>query len=213
MYKNSIYGDTIIILKDIFSHIHNYRNSNEHDDVEFMKSIINICNGLQLVFNNLTKSNCSVSIKIPVKDSKIDEKSSLKNLTRDQKNSFRDTKKYEELKHTIIGNTAFTNTFNKVLNNSKNKYYLNNNISKDQNYNNTSRDCYPDGMLPYKSEIVFPIVPILSREKGNYDCQGFICIDSDTENAFGNKYQIAIIEGIADGIYDLFLLKNKITTE
>lgn len=74
---------------------------------------------------------------------------------------------------------------------------------------NTSKDCYTDGILPYNSELVHSISPTKPINPKTLECHGFLCIDSDIENAFNNKYCSAIIEGVCDGIYDLILELNK----
>ena len=209
VYKNSIYGDAIIILKDSFATTHHYRKTPGHNDTEFMKSMMTFCNNLQIIFEKILKTDCSVSIKVPVSNTKVDESTSLMNLTRDIKNKNRDTKDYSETNHTIIGNTAFINSFNKVLKNSKEKYYLNNMVNKTANYDNTSKECYKDGVLPYNSELVLPIIPMIKNDTGNYDCHGFICVDCNLENAFNGKYDVAILEGVADGIYDIISERNQ----
>ncbi len=208
VYVNSVYGDAIIILKDNFAATHYYRKSPGHHDDEFMKSMILFCNGLKEIYDKILKSETCVSIKVPIRDTNVQEHTTLMNLTRDTKHNSRDTKQYNDIKHTIIGNTPFSYCFSKVVNNSKEKAYINNKVNDTENYNNTSRECYDDGKLPYNSELVYPIVPIINESKNNSICHGFICIDSIKQNAFKSKYDIAILEGVADGIYDLISERN-----
>lgn len=210
VYKNSIYGDAIVILKDCFAEINYYRKTEGFQEDEFMKSMIVFCNNLKIIFDKITKSDCSVSIKVPVQDTKVTETTNLKNLTRDNSHRNRDTDEYNKTKHTIIGNTAFNNTLNKVITNRSEKYYINNSVNQTHNYLNTSKSCYTGEILPYNSELVHSISPKKTRDSKNFDCHGFLCIDSNIENAFDNKYCPAIVEGVCDGIYDLILeLNNK----
>lgn len=208
VYQNSNYGDAIVILKDCFSEVHYYRKTPGFQEEEFMKSMMIFCNNLKIIFDKTTNSKCSVSIKVPVFENIVSEKTILKNLTRDNANKNRDTSEYSIIKHTIIGNSAFNNCLNKVITNNKEKFYLNNNINKTNNYLNTSKSCYANGILPYNSEMVHPIAPSKSLNNKNFDCHGFICVDSDKENAFDQKYSPAILEGVADGIFDLILDLN-----
>lgn len=208
VYKNSVYGEAIILLKDSFAHLHHYRKTPGHQDVEFMGAMKSFCDNLKIIYDKITGSNCCVSIKVPIKDIKVTEHTIFVNLLRNEEFKKRDTKEYEEQKHTLIGNTPFSNSFNKVLKGQKDKYYINNDINNTPNYDNTSKECYENGLLPYESELVYPIVPIRYREGLNVDCMGFICIDSSKKNAFMGKYDVAIIEGVADGIYDLILERN-----
>lgn len=208
IYVNSVYGEAIIILKDNFATTHYYRKSPGHNDEEFMKSMMLFCNGLKEIYDKILKSDTSVSIKVPIRDISVREHTTLMNLTRDTKHISRDTQQYKEIKHTIIGNTPFSYCFSKVVNNSKDKAYINNKVNETENYNNTSRECYQNGKLPYNSELVYPIVSIINESKTNSICHGFICIDTIKSNAFKSKYDIAILEGVADGIYDLISERN-----
>lgn len=209
VYKNSTYGEAIVILKESFARIHRYRKTPGHQDAEFISAMITICDNLKKIYDKITNSECSVSLKVPLSDNKVDEKTVLMNLTRDRAHNKRDTDTYKNIKHTLIGNTAFFTSFSKVIKNSPEKYYINNQVNKTENYLNTSKDCYEDGIFPYNSELVHPIVPAFAEDDSkNYDCHGFICIDSTKGNAFNGKYDAAIIEGVVDGIYDIISERN-----
>jgi hypothetical protein len=213
VYTNSVYGDAIILLKESFATAHYYRKTPGHDDKEFMNSMIAFCNNLKVIYDKITKSNCSVSLKVPLKDDNINEHSVLMNLTRDVEHSDRDTDRYKNVKHTIIGNTAFSYCIDKVIKNAKKKAYINNSINETPNYDNTSKECYKNEILPYNSELVYPIVPAINVDNKTYYCHGFICIDSDKKNAFNSPYVIGIIEGVADGIYDIISERNKLNNQ
>lgn len=208
VYKESAYGNAIILLRDSFAEAHYYRKTPDFQDKEFMSSMMIFCNNLKICFDSITNSKCSVSIKVPIKDAKVGEHTILKNLTRDQQNSKRDTKQYQEIEHTIIGNSAFSSCLDNVLKDRPKKYYINNDVNHENNYRNTSKECYNDGILPYNSELVFPIIPLKKTDRDNFDCHGFICIDSDKTNSFDEKYSPAIVSGVADGIYDLIFQSN-----
>lgn len=210
VYKNSIYGDAIIILKESFAQAHAYRKSLGYREEEFIAIMLIFCNNLKTIYDKITRGNCCVSIKIPLQDIAVHEKTVLKNLTRDVKHKSSDSDEYKGTKHTLIGNTAFSYTLGKVLEKSKEKYYINNDVKGSENYLNTSKNSVPDGILQYESELVHPIIPIISHNNKDFDCVGFICIDCDKKNAFiDTKYQIAIIEGVADGLYDIISQVNQ----
>lgn len=215
VYKNSVYGDAIILLKDSFSQTHYYRktleyNNLEYNDLEFMTAILSFCENLRLIFNKTTIGDCSVSIKVPLEDKVVDEKTVFLNLARDKVHQSRDTKNYDNIKHTLLGNTAFSTVFNNVITNSKTKFYVNNKVNETENYLNTSKCLYENEILPYNSELVFPIIPIKNPNNTNFDCLGFICIDSTKKDVFSdNRYNVPILEGVADGIFDLISERNK----
>lgn len=209
-YKESIYGDAILILRDLFSKIHSLRKKPIIDDREFTEAMVFLCNYLKEIFDKKTKKDCSVSIKVPTKGN-INEKTIVLNLCRDSiATKTRDTDTYNKVEHTIIGNTAYHKIVNNILKGHKDKlFYINNDINSNGDYENTSREAYPNGKLPYCSELVYPIIPYTwDKTSNNFDCIGFICIDCNYKNAFDNKYDVGIISGVADGIYDLITIRN-----
>lgn len=208
--REVVYGEAIVLLKNSFSLTHNYRKIPGHNDKEFMKTMMSFCNNLKKIFDKKTKGECSVSIKVPLRSEKVSENTSMFNLCRDFKHyQIRNTEHYRKTNHSIIGNTAFQKTLNNVLKHNKIKHYLNNSISKTKDYENTSRDCLPDGKLCYESELVYPIIPIINTDPKNIECRGFICVDCTLPNVFNEDYDVAILEGVADGIYDLITERNK----
>lgn len=209
-YVDSIWGSAIIELKNAYSEVHFLRKKNELSDIDFMQTMILFCDTLKRIFDKKTKSNCCVSIKVPIWLGPSLETLELKNLCRDSFHKTRDTDQYKSISHTIIGNTAYTKIVNKLLRgNQKHLAYINNDIHNSIEYENTSRECYEKGILPYKSELVFPIVPIKGDENDRKNLMGFICIDCNAPNKFDEKrYDIPMIEGIADGIFDIFVKRN-----
>lgn len=198
------YGQAIIDMKDIISHIHALKKNKNFNEDDFMNAMIQLCNSLKKIFDRNTHANCSVSIKVPTLNNSCSLPDTvLRNLCRDSEHHQRNTTKYNNTKHTIIGNTPYIIIVNKLSGNNKTGYeYVNNNISESQDYLNTSKIAY-DGVLPYESEFVYPIRPIQPIE--NTDFAGFICVDCNEKNKFdrNNKFDIAIMECIADEIYDI----------
>lgn len=209
-YVDSIWGKAIVDLKDAYSEIHFIRNKERFDDKEFVETMIIFCDTLKIIFDRKTKANCCVSIKVPTTEDEQLETLEVKNLCRDTHHTNRDTSQYMSIKHSIIGNTPYRKIVNKILKgNQKNLAYVNNDIEHTPDYDNTSIECYPDGILPYKSELVYPIIPIRSVNSNNMKMKGFICIDCDQKDKFDeNRYDIPMVQGIADGLYDLFVKRN-----
>lgn len=210
-YVDSIWGKAIIDLKDAYSEIHYLRRKDSFDNNEFLRSLIIFCDTLKKIFDRKTKSNCCVSIKVPVAESDNLETLVLRNLCRDTHHKQRDTDTYKSAKHTVIGNTPYRVIVNKILKQvPQGLAYINNDIDNSKDYENTSRECYDNSILPYKSEFVYPIIPIKNDDTTNYKMCGFICIDCEKKNKFDEaRYDIPMIEGIADGIYDLITRRNK----
>ncbi len=210
-YVDSIWGDAIVDLKNAYAEIHSLRKKSEFDDREFMKTMIVFCDTLKKIFDRKTKSNCCVSIKVPIVENDRLETIELINLCRDTHHKERDTQQYMEIKHTIIGNTPYRVIVNNILKqNYKKLAYVNNDIANTKDYDNTSKECHKDGVLPYKSELVFPIIPIKSNDVHNYKMSGFICIDCHEKDKFDEfRYDVPMVEGIADGIYDIINMRNQ----
>lgn len=209
VYKESIYGEAIILLKDSFGKVHRYRKSPGYQDKEFMELMVDICNNLRKIFEKITHASCGISIMVPIKGH-VDGNTTLMNLCRDQ-NTYksRETDEFKSREHTILGNTSFSRTLNSVLNGSKKRFYFNNNVLESENYKNTCEGCYGEG-LPYKSELVHAIIPFLSIDDQEYHCLGFLCVDCENENAFKEtKYAVGIVEGVADGLYDIITERNQ----
>lgn len=219
VFVDSIYGNAIIQLKDAYAEINRLKRINTGDKKEIMEAITTMCNLLKVVFDKKTRSECSISIKVPILDCPISPDSELKNICRDYKHKLiRDTDIYKSQKHTVIGNTAFQVIVSNVLKSERAQFfYLNNNIKKTKHYHNTSKPAYPDGKLPYKSELVFPIIPLLplntKATEEKIQIWGFLCIDSNRKNSFNNRYDVAIVEGVADVIFDVIMKVNKLKTE
>lgn len=207
LYRESKYGDAIVYLKDAFAKAHALRKKVEKSDEEFIRTMIYLCDSVQKVFNGKNLCKCSVSIKVPVRG-ELTEQTSVINLCRDSEHSaIRDDANYKAINHTIIGNTAFRKVLNNVLRNkSVGFHYLNNDISKSEDYDNTSKEAYHEGKLPYNSEIVVPIIPVERDRLNTYETLGFLCVDCVSRNKFDAKYDVPLLEGVADGIYDILSL-------
>ena len=209
-YVDSIWGKAIADLKDAYAQVHYLRKQDEITDEAFMKTLISFCNILKTIFDRKTKGNCCVSIKVPVGQFDSMEAWVLGNLCRDEQHHERDTKKYAETKHTVLGNTPYTFILNNLLNVKQKPlpYYINNDIETTKDYMNTSRDLHPEAQR-YKSELVHAIVPILGNHEYRHDLLGFLCIDCDKKDVFDiQRYDIPMVQGIVDGIYDIIKSKT-----
>lgn len=212
VFVDSIWGEAIVELKNAYAEIHSLRKKENINDEEFIRVMVNLCDTLKKIFDKKTKAECCVSIKVPISSGENLMSLELCNLCRDSshKSKSRDTEMYKQIKHRIIGNTAYSIIVNKILRgNQKHLAYVNNNIAGSSDYENTSKDAYPNGTFPYNSELVYPIVPIKGNETNHRALKGFICIDCNKSNKFDeNRYDIPLVQGVADGIYDIFTKRN-----
>ena len=56
--------------------------------------------------------------------------------------------------------------------------------------------------MPYKSTLIVPIVPLIANEQSLDAIRGFLCADSPNEGIFNKYYDVEIMKGVADGIYN-----------
>lgn len=223
---DNVYGEAIIKLNDAFAIVHNSRRRGPSDTGTIVSNLTHLCGKLKEIFDEKTGSNCSICIKVVTDDAKVGLETELLTLCRDAKSNGikRRTIIDRELdvKHNIFKNSSFINFFD-YLGKHKGRYYLNDNLPADLSYKNTSFEVhgYPDDSgdlarrnktwpLPYKSEIVVPICPYDFNEN-NHQLYGFLCVDSNMIEVFNGTYDVAILQGVSDGIHgliDQFLKSN-----
>lgn len=214
------YGDAIIILQNIFSNVHFLRKKKAQDKKELVKVLVIMCNGLKELFYIRYKYKYSVCIKVlsnQIDKKKVTQQAVIETLCRD-KESYHSRSVPNSISHNILDNTCFVEVLNNI-DNSKKAHFLSNDIPANEYYNNSSfqiygelpSDCYTKEdrekywTLPYKSEIVVPITPLIIDQNADRKSQflGYLCIDCDHVNAFHYKYDVEMLKGVADGIYDI----------
>ncbi|MEZ4788406.1 MAG: hypothetical protein R2811_00120 [Flavobacteriales bacterium] len=213
------YGESIIILKDSFSSINRLRRLGLNADSDLAPVMALCCNELKKLFEKRFPSfSYSVCIKVLGKDvdlTKVTAHAEVLTLCRDEE-SYKKRSTQAVIVHNIFENTCFDYIFHRLGDTAK-SHYLNNDIPADLNYMNTSAKVWgelPDTddiqerrklwPLPYRSEIVVPITPIIPDEEGTpKQFLGFMCVDCNAENGFHKKYDAQLLRGVADGLFDL----------
>lgn len=207
----SIWGDAIIDLAEAYSIIHEVEHRNHITEQDISSVLSKFCNKIKEIFDRATRSNTSVSIKVPIcnyTNQGLWGAMQVKSVARDQKHlNERETPEYKQANHDILGNTAYSRIISLVVKeSSKDKVYLNNNvdIKADPNYATTSSQCKDRDATPYKSELVVPILPTKYHSLNEISFGGFLCIDSDKVDSFRQKkYYVHMTRGLADGLYSL----------
>lgn len=176
------------------------------EDREQDKALSDLCDQIKFIFDKITKSNCCVSIKL-LSHTDIDKPLTKEeivnleviNLVRDRNHSARDTEIYKETHHIIRENTAFNAAISQL--NKTKQFYLNNNVDLNNGYITTSPLQNPEEEeLPYRSELVFPIVE--HSITNSFLLRGFLCIDSDQLNSFRTKnIEIEICELLSHSLF------------
>jgi len=209
--KKNLYGEAIRLLKEGFSAIH-WLRSQEIDRETFISGMEFMLDQLKKIFDAKTKSECAVSIKLSVKAEPMNGESKVINICRDTDSYHRDTPAYTRQRHTIKGNTCF-NHICEELGNEVQAFYVNNNIQNSPDYLNTGKSAYPRQELPYKSEIVVPLIPLYATDEDtDLIALGFLCIDSNKANVFDSKYDLDILQGAAEGMYDIIKSARNLLT-
>jgi hypothetical protein len=183
-----------------------------NNEIEQAEVLAELCNKLRDCMDKLTESQCCVSIKLIEGredgnfSMSISELSNqrVRNVARDNNHFSRDTQSYKSCDHLISMNTAYETIIGK-LQKKKLAFYRNNDVSSNTDYITSSP--YEEEGIPYKSELVFGILKQVGKD--NVTLKGFICIDSNKKDAFGNN-QIALdlTEFIADSLFWILTFKQ-----
>lgn len=199
-YIESKWGNAMLVIKESQSKLAHLVSS-EYDLISAKKTIVEVLNMQRDWYNEFLKSNCGISIKVPTNDYTDLNNWVLKNICRDSSTYSRDNEIYKDIKHTVIHNTPFSYVIAKITSDSDSISYVNENIPQSKNYNNTSIKAYQNHILPYKSEIVSPIM--IYKYKGNPKCLGFLCFDCSDANKFNTQveYLVAFNEIFAETLY------------
>lgn len=176
------------------------------EEKEENKALSDLCDQIKSIFDKITKSNCCVSLKLlshididkPLTKEEIVNLEVI-NLVRDRNHSARDTENYKNSHHIIRDNTAFNAAISQL--DKAKQFYLNNNVDLNNGYITTS-PFNEDEELPYRSELVFPIVEHLKTN--SFLLRGFLCIDSDHPNTFRTKnIEIELCELFANSLFSI----------
>lgn len=213
----------LINLHSAYAQIRRVQRLNGADDSKKIEALGHLCDELKRIFDRKTGAQCGVSIKVlrhsdknhgPITKKTVGEYT-VENLSRDSAHSSRDSEEYIGAEHALIENTPYIMVINKLCHNSSKPVYINNDIDKaisSNNYLNTSIGIHVENGLPYKSELVYPIIPAKcpSGESHISYMMGFICIDCTEPNKFNKcNSDIILMQDVADAIYDIIKSFNQ----
>lgn len=208
-FVESIWGMTIKELGQIYADIHQIERNDNYKDEDIAMLLGTFCASVKTIFDRKTNSSCCVSIKVPIQNPKTTplETLEVKNIARDQDHiSARDTQEYKQTKHNIVGNTAYSRIISSLMAGvNVQRHYINNNVDSINKNNYFTTSLGKDRpAIPYKSELVVPIIPQKYKCLNDIKFCGFLCIDSDKAGSFDeNRYDIPLAIGLADGLYSL----------
>lgn len=227
--KHNYYGEVLLSMKEIFAQINKIKRTQNPSEKEIKDQLIRTANRVKSILEKRLNFTYSVSIKVIEisTNNSINETSEIVTIVRDEESYFkRKDLKNNGHKHTIGENTCFSEILKNIDSPSK-SFFFSNDLCCHNGYCNSSfkdyghppKDIdsklkYETWTLPYKSEIVVPISPLLYNSpdrKQNFF--GYLAVDCDEIDAFHKKYDAENLLGVADGIYDLlekwYLIKIK----
>lgn len=156
--------------------------------------IENIC----MYFNTVTKSTCSVSLKVFTNDQSVKSDTYVLTLIRDKKSSLRYSE-IDKIKARIIDNTSYYSALANTITNKK-SFFVSNDLSAESSYKNSYFEIYRNNFwgkkqwsLPYISSMT---IPIYRNDDSKQVILGFLNIDSDKKKSFKNENDINIMQEI-----------------
>lgn len=213
-YQHRNYGAILSIINSGFLEIHSInreKDSNENTELrsyKYKKTCESMCCKISTAFSTITSKPCHVSIKYL---SQLNEDGPLFIATLARSTPDRQYDNNNVI-HWVDSNTDFREIFVNIGNDEGKYFFCNNlpnyigyqnssflNYSKNSGYYKFSRSKWP---LPYRSTIVVPIYPNLGGVEED-KLIGFLCVDSASKGAFQKDYDVDIMRGVANGIYDI----------
>lgn len=211
--RSSKYGPCVELISEGFAEIHKFERTDPTDISEGVRACERLCTCVGKAFTNITGTVCHVSVKVLSLDEHDQANPDVKILT-----FCRDSYPGRKIaRSSNAGNFVKDNTdFLEVLNNFERRgarYFFSNKLPVLYGYRNSSFEHYKKleshfwlmriwrWPLPYRSTIVVPICPADDPDKGSLI--GFLCVDSKSMFAFKKDYDVALLTGIAEGLYNV----------
>lgn len=222
LVHDSLYGEASLLLKDAFARIHQLRKLDPITHKNFMDTMITMCEQIRKIFEYKTEKQYSVAIKVSDNETSRQKRYEDYKLTvlYTDKRSKKQRKNLNGCDINLSENSCFEYMVEEGEPNPF--YYVNNDVVTDLSYRSSASKIFESSSdirnleerkekwsLPYKSELVVPICPLrimdMESERKKYVI-GFICIDCNDTDGFNEKYDTGIMQGVADGIYDILSL-------
>lgn len=215
----SRYADAFAIINIGFSGLHKLRRKEDVTIDDILRELGIVCDNVSEVFGRIYNTNIGVSIKYIVSGN--GNRPKVETLVRDHKSMTADrpTGTSDTIEHWIDSNTDFNFIYNNIENPNKEvSFFLERHLPNCIDYKNTrlgdtwkpKKYWYPieriyrkrHWTLKYKSTLVVPIVPLLADEQTKASIRGFLCVDSPHEGQFNKTFDVAIMKGVSDGLYN-----------
>lgn len=218
--RNSKYGEALNTITSGFANIHDL---NRYTNEQLVSKIIeqglkDLCTNISFALTVIAgyKVSCCIKIMVPSENGNF----ALRTLCRDTHDGAIRFKPDYKKEHFLNDNTDFKTLLND-LQSGKARYFMSNKLNWLKDYHNSSFGPYggrPEWTgnfiydffltikrtfwwpLPYKSTIIVPIIPV--NYNPNDEILGFLCVDSPNMFVFKRYYDVDLLVGLADGMYN-----------
>jgi hypothetical protein len=226
--REAKYARALPLINEAFRRIHSLTNDELKNKGLVMAVLENCCSKISSVFTMITSTKCSVCIKVLVWEAEeVSKRPKCVTLVRDTTAiSVRDYSEKIKINHWVTENTDFSYVLENI-GSPIGRYFFSNFLPFFREYKNTSFGIYkapPKNKylgnnriyryfrwtLPYKSTIVAPICPSITRTRSKDNLVGFLCIDSPRLQAFKRKYDVDLLTGISDGLFRIISVVQKL---
>lgn len=225
--KKTRYADAYGDINIGFSHLHRLRRIENITIDQILPELEKLCDEVSHAFSRVYSGKIGVCIKFIVNDN---GRPRCETLVRDSYSNAQSRKSgtQDTTKHWIDANSDFEFIYSNFDNdNVDTSYYLEHHLPTCRDYKNTrlkvgwkpkSFALWPEKYarkwnwpLPYKSTLIVPIVPLIANDQSQEAIRGFLCADSPKEGDFNKYYDVDIMKGVADGIYNQIDLIHQLT--
>lgn len=225
--KKTKYADAYGAINIGFSHLHRLRRVENPSLGQILPALEKLCDEVSNAFGRIYGSKIGVCIKFIVNDN---GRPRCQTLVRDSNSNAQSRKSgsQDTIKHWIDANSDFEFIYNNFDNdNEETSYYIEQHLPTCRDYKNTrlktgwkprSFFLCPERYgrkwnwpLQYKSTLIVPIVPLIANDQSQEAIRGFLCADSPSEGIFNKFYDVDIMKGVADGIYNQIDLIHQLT--
>lgn len=227
--KKTRYADAYGSINVGFSHLHRLRRIENPQIYQILPELEKLCDEMSYAFGRIYGTKIGICIKFIVNDS---GRPRCETLVRNSYSNAQNRKSGSQdvTKHWIDANSDFEFIYSNFDNdNVDTSYYLEQHLPTCRDYKNTRlrtgwkpKSYFPfpekyarkwNWPLPYKSTLIVPIVPLIANDQSQEAIRGFLCADSSSEGIFNKYYDVDIMKGVADGIYNQIDLIHQLTKE
>lgn len=209
------------VARDLYRHLDWCSGKNHPDNKVFehahvKNELVRVLTSLSQAFSIVSGFKCRTSIKILQSPENSKDFASIHVITlaRDlgSLESCRDRDSKEGKLHLLMHNTDFCSIIERAQ-----SYFICNDVINSEHYQNSSFKLCPD-MPRYRSTVVWPIRYVykaneIATANQDQDVYGFLTVDSFSEAAFNDRYDVDLGAAVADSLFPVMHLYWKLGTK